>query len=178
MPGFYPDALAAFTALTDGVDYPEAAQVNELQDEILAIETEIGLNAGRRAVGAYCVSATDSLAVADGVFYFPPIPSFLDGMVVIDVQVAVFVKSTSGLPTVQIARGRQAAPTSAYTFADVLTTKASIDANEYSSLTATTPPVINSGNADILTGDLFRVDVDITGTGTKGLFVTVILGRP
>lgn len=41
----FPTTVKSFTAKTDGVDYPQAEHVNSLQDEVSAIETEIGTTA-------------------------------------------------------------------------------------------------------------------------------------
>jgi hypothetical protein len=40
----YPGAIASFTTKTDGVDYPQAAHINSLQNEVVAIETALGTN--------------------------------------------------------------------------------------------------------------------------------------
>jgi len=41
----FPTTVKTYTSKTDGVDYPQAAHVNELQDEVTAIETDIGTTA-------------------------------------------------------------------------------------------------------------------------------------
>ncbi len=38
MPAFYPSGVKTFTTKQDGVDYPQASHINELQDEVTAIE--------------------------------------------------------------------------------------------------------------------------------------------
>lgn len=53
---------------------------------------------------------------------------------------------------------------------EILSTKISIDAGEYGSHTATTPPVISG--AVVAENDVYTYDVDGAGTGTKGLTVT------
>jgi hypothetical protein len=40
----YPGAIASFPTLTDNVDYPQAAHINNLQNEVVAIETALGTN--------------------------------------------------------------------------------------------------------------------------------------
>jgi len=42
MPASYPSSIKTFTAKVDAVDYPQAVHVNDLQDEVNAIETELG----------------------------------------------------------------------------------------------------------------------------------------
>jgi hypothetical protein len=41
MPASYPGSVKSFTTKTDGVDYVMAAHVNEIQDEIAAVETDL-----------------------------------------------------------------------------------------------------------------------------------------
>lgn len=106
------------------------------------------------------------------------IPSTMNGMNIVEVGANVYTTSSSGTPTIQIARGRQASATSAHSFVDVLSTRITIDANEYDSKDATTAPVINTSNDDLATGDLICGDIDVTGTGTKGLSFRVIARLP
>lgn len=42
----YPSSIVSYTAKTDGVDYPQAAHINSLQDEVAAIETALKANFG------------------------------------------------------------------------------------------------------------------------------------
>jgi hypothetical protein len=60
----------------------------------------------------------------------------------------------------------------------MLTTKISIDASEFTSYTAAAAPVIDTGNDDVATGDLLAVDVDVAGTGAKGLGVLLTFTLP
>ena len=62
--------------------------------------------------------------------------------------------------------------------ADMLTTKITIDASEFTSYTAATAPVIDTGNDDVATGDLIAIDVDVAGTGAKGLGVILTFQMP
>ena len=87
----------------------------------------------------------------------------IGGRNLIDADAYVTTVSSSGLPTVQIRNITQTA--------DMLTTKITIDASEFTSYTAATAPVIDTGNDDVATGDLLAVDVDVAGTGAKGLGV-------
>jgi hypothetical protein len=41
----FPTSVKSFTSKVDGVDYPQAVHVNDLQDEVNAIETDIGTTA-------------------------------------------------------------------------------------------------------------------------------------
>lgn len=54
---------------------------------------------------------------------------------------------------------------------DMLSTAVTVDANEFSSYTAATAPVIDTAHAVVAAGDLVAVDVDAAGTGAQGLGV-------
>lgn len=58
----------------------------------------------------------------------------------------------------------------------MLTTRITIDVSENCSYTAAAPPVIDAGNDDVATGDILAIDVDVAGTGTKGLIVILTFG--
>ena len=60
---------------------------------------------------------------------------------------------------------------------DILSTRITIDVNEKDSKTAATPAVINQSNNTVNHGDEIRIDVDIAGTGTKGLEVRMGLRK-
>lgn len=94
------------------------------------------------------------------------IPQEINGWVLTGAHAYVTTVSSSGLPTVQIHNITDAV--------DILSTRITIDANEFTSYTATTAPVINTSNDDVATGDRLRVDVDVAGTGTKGLGVILV----
>ena len=61
---------------------------------------------------------------------------------------------------------------------DMLSVLITIDVAEVDSTTATTPPVIDTAVDDVVTADIIRVDVDIAGTGTKGLEVRMQFKTP
>lgn len=114
--------------------------------------------------------------LGDGAFYFP-IPLELNEREIISVSAFCYTASSSSTPTVQIWRGRRATPTTnPPTWSQVLSTAITIDVNEYSSSTASVQPVVDSGNADLLTGDILKIDIDGIGTGTKGLDVSIKIG--
>ena len=129
--------------------------------------------ADSRAVSVEVFSYNVPLAVGDGKRYLGPMPSLMVGYNLTKVTITVYVPSTSGKPTVQVARGRQATPTTAHAWVDTLSTLVTIDVNEYSSLNATVSAVVNTGYDDVAEGDLFRIDLDVTGTGTTGWWVTL-----
>lgn len=106
------------------------------------------------------VPETDALAVGDGFMYWT-VPDNLNNYTIVKAAAAVYTASSSGLPTVQIQKAN----------VDVLSTKITIDANETSSYTAATQPVIDNAQKTLTTGQVIRIDVDVAGTGTKGLDV-------
>ncbi len=114
------------------------------------------------------ISDTATLTTGDAQMVFA-IPKDLNGANLVDAQAFVTTVSSSGLPTVQIRNATQTA--------DMLTTKVSIDVSEFTSYTAATPRVIDASNDDVATGDLIAIDVDVAGTGAKGLGVILAFGR-
>ena len=114
-------------------------------------------------------NSTSSLSTGDGQAYLV-IPSDFNGMNLVDAQAAVSTVSSSGLPTIQIANVTDGV--------DMLSTKITIDANERTSYTAATPAVIDTTKDDVVTGDLLRIDVDVAGTGAKGLVVILTFQLP
>jgi hypothetical protein len=120
---------------------------------------------GPTPVGRYEIKVfADDTVVTTGAGKFVfEIPPDLDGTNLTFVRAFVTTVSSSGLPTVQIRNVTQAA--------DMLTTKVTIDASEKSSRTATTAAVIDTANDDAADGDQIAVDVDVAGTGAKGLGV-------
>ncbi len=113
--------------------------------------------------------AGSAITTGDGKAYWR-VPSTIGGMDLVSVAAAVTTVSSSGIPTVQIANVTQAA--------DMLTTKLTIDASETDSSTAATAAVIDTGNDDVATGDMLRVDIDVAGTGAKGLMVEMQFRLP
>lgn len=109
------------------------------------------------------------LATGDGKAYLT-VPAAWNGKSVLSIHAGLTTASSSGTPTVQVARIRGGTPV------DVLSTAITIDANELNSYTAATPPVVNTANDDLSTGDLLRVDTDVAGTGAKGLMVMIAVG--
>jgi hypothetical protein len=110
---------------------------------------------------------TDALATGDGKFIFA-VPEDLDGANLLSAEGYVTTVSSSGLPTVQI---RNVTDT-----VDMLSTRITIDVSEFTSYTATTPSVVNTANSAVSTGDRIAVDVDVAGTGAKGLGVILVFG--
>lgn len=108
-----------------------------------------------------------NLATGDGRAQFA-VPSPYNGLNLIDADAFVTTVSSAGTPTVQIRNATQAA--------DMLSTRITIDASEFTSFTAAAAPVIDAANDDVATGDIIAVDVDVAGTGAKGLGVILRWG--
>jgi hypothetical protein len=113
----------------------------------------------------------DALTTGDGKAYFR-IDDYVTGMNLVGVGASVSTVSSSGAPTVQIRRVRSGTPV------DMLSTALTIDTSERDSSTAAVAAVINTSNDDTLTGDQIYIDIDVAGTGTKGLCVTLNFQTP
>jgi hypothetical protein len=124
---------------------------------------------GKRVIEIQVIDAATSVATGDGKAYIV-IPSELNGYNLVDADAGVITVSSSGTPTVQIYNLTQTA--------DMLSTLITIDANEYTSYTAATAPIIDTTNDDVATGDILRIDIDAAGTGTKGLIIILSFQLP
>lgn len=167
---------ANITILVNTVDCPYCLMATwdatSIQNSINTINTNLS-NAkyDKRIIEIVALDGTTPLSVKDllGDFYFI-IPSDLDGWYLVDADATVFTVSSSGLPTFQIhnlSLGQ-----------DILSTKITIDANEYSSFSAATQPVINNTYKTVNTGQLIRFDGDVAGTGTKGALFILVFQKP
>jgi hypothetical protein len=106
------------------------------------------------------ISDVQVLETGDGKFIFA-VSDDMDGMVLVDADAYITTVSSSGLPTIQLRNITQAV--------DMLSTRITIDVSEFTSYTAATPPVINAANDDVAVADRIAIDVDVAGTGAKGL---------
>lgn len=105
-----------------------------------------------------------TLTTGDGKAYFR-VPIEMNEWSLIRVAASVSTVSSSGTPTIQIRNATQSV--------DMLSTSITIDANENDSKDAATPVDINIDNSTVVEGDQVNVDVDVAGTGAKGLFVSL-----
>lgn len=132
------------------------------------LDVTAGTAAVRRIVEIQVTDpAGSALTTGDGKAYFV-VPSDLNGLNLIDADAFNITASSSGTPTVMIHNLTDTA--------DMLSTAITIDANEKTSFSAAVPPVINTSTDDVATGDIIRIDVDVAGTGTKGLGVILVFG--
>jgi hypothetical protein len=108
-----------------------------------------------------------TFSTGDGAFIFA-IPEDLNGQSLLSAHAYVTTVSTSGLPTVRL-RNLTTGNT-------ITSTNISIDVNEFTSYTATTPPVINPSFDQVSTADRISIDVTVSGSGAKGLGVLLGFG--
>jgi hypothetical protein len=113
--------------------------------------------------------AGSAITTGDGKAYYR-ISSALNGMNLVSVAAALTTVSSSGIPTVQIANVTDSV--------DMLSTKLTIDASETDSATAATAAVIDAAHDDVATADMLRIDIDVAGTGAKGLIVQMQFRKP
>lgn len=157
-------ALAALTTTSFGRAFLTLADAS-------ASRAAIGLTGAQQRVMEVIVTDPNGavLTTGDGkanIF----IPAALNGMNLVLAHAAVTTVSSSGLPTIQIANVTDAV--------DMLSTRITIDASEKTSHTAATPSVIDTSKDDVTTGDELRIDVDVAGTGTKGLVIILTFEAP
>jgi len=116
-----------------------------------------------------CVADGIGPAVGNGITHIT-IPSTLNGKNLLSVEAHVYTAGTGGsLTSIQIHNLTDAQ--------DILSTPITIDLNEKDSSTAATPPVI-SGNNNVSTGDVLRIDVDAVATNTLGLEIRMVFTSP
>lgn len=167
--------LAAATAAAQGaVELATAAETTTGTDATRAVTPDglAGSEYGVEVVGIMASDMSTAITTGDGKAGFM-VPTKLNGWNLIRANAGLLAaQSTSGTPTVQVRRVRSGTP------ADMLSTKITIDANESTSHTAATAAVIDTANDDVATGDLIYVDVDVAGTGAKGLIVNLSFQAP
>ncbi|MCX6069457.1 MAG: hypothetical protein NTU91_01155 [Chloroflexi bacterium] len=98
------------------------------------------------------------------------IPPEVSGMNLVYVHAFNLTPSAVGIPTFQIANVTDATV--------MLSTKLTIDATETGSNTAAVPAVIDTTKDDVVTNDILAVNVDVAGSTTKGVYITVGFGFP
>lgn len=124
----------------------------------------IGSDLGKRVIQVKVIDDLTTLTTGDGKVIFL-IPQELNGYNLVGANAFVSTVSSSGTPTIQIRNVTDAV--------DMLSTRITIDANEYTSYTAAAAAVVNTTYDDVATGDRLAVDVDVAGTGAKGLGIVL-----
>lgn len=84
------------------------------------------------------------------------------------IRTSVNTVSSSGLPTTNVKKNGST----------VFTTKSTIDVSEKTSVTAATPSVLTANPVAVADDDEFTIDIDVAGTGAKGLKVWLLGWRP
>jgi len=164
--------VAASLTQVGHVEIATAAETTTGTDAGRAVSPDglAGSDYGKRVVGILVSDpGGDAITTGDGKMYFR-VPSVMNGWNLVGVAMSLTTASSSGIPTVQIRNSTQAA--------DMLTTKLTIDANETDSSTAAAAAVIDTANDDVATGDKIHIDIDVAGTGAKGLFVEMVWQLP
>ena len=165
---------AASDSATGVVELATAAETTTGTDATRAVTPDglAGSEFGVKLVEIMASDMTTAITTGDGKAGFM-VPASMNGMNLVRAHAALLgAQSSSGTPTVQLRRVRSGSA------ADMLSTKITIDANESTSHTAATAPVIDTANDDAATADLIYVDVDVAGTGAKGLLVTLEFQLP
>jgi hypothetical protein len=162
---------AASDTVAGKVELATAAETTTGTDTSRAVTPDglAGSGYGKRIIQLKIMADATTVTTGDGKLIFC-IPSDLNGWNLVDADAFVTTVSSSGAPTVQIRNITQTA--------DMLSTLITIDANEFTSYTAATAPVIDTNNDDVATGDLIAIDVDGAGTGAKGLGVILVFQLP
>ena len=167
-----PTVVAASDIVAGKVELATAAETTTGTDAGRAVTPDglAGSGYGVRVIGILVSDPQGSaITTGDGKVCFR-IPSVMNGWNLIAVAGALSTVSSSGIPTVQLRRSRRASATTR-TDVDMLSTLLTIDATEFDSVDAAAAAVINAANDDVNTGDMIYVDIDVAGTGAKGLFV-------
>jgi hypothetical protein len=155
-----------------GVPAAVAADLNTGTNVAKAVTADAlaGSNFGKAVITLLVTDPNGAaLSTGDGKAYYR-VPSALNGMNLVAVAAALITESSVGIPTIQIANVTDAV--------DMLSTKLTIDATEKDSSTAAAAAVINAVNDDVATADMLRIDVDVAGTGAKGLIVEMQFQLP
>ena len=128
-----------------------------------------GSNIGTRMIQLKVCDNATALTTGDGKIIFM-IPEEMNGMNLVKAHAMVSTVSSSGTPTIQIRNVTDSV--------DMLSTRITIDASEYTSYTAATAPVIDTTKDDVATGDRIAIDVDSAGSGAKGLTIFLAFRLP
>lgn len=117
-----------------------------------------------------CFDSATEVTTGDGAAYFV-VPASMNGWNLVSVEASNLTAAAtgSGVQTtdIQVHNLTQAA--------DMLSTKLTIDEDEFNSSTATAA-VIDAANDDVATGDRLRIDVDAVPSTTGGTGLVVTLG--
>lgn len=134
--------------------------LGDLQDEIDVLKTQ------KEIVYLQVIRATVDIYLGDGAMFFS-IPPEVNTFKIIGIEGYVYTVSSSGNVLVQLHN--------ISTSQDVLSTPLRIDQGGFNSLASSARPVINTAQNTVLSGNIFRIDIDSIGTGVKGLDISLSL---
>lgn len=162
---------AASDTVASVVEIATAAETTTGTDAGRAVSPDglAGSDYGKRIAEIKVVDDATALTTGDGKFSLF-IPAALNGYNLVAAHACVSTVSSSGTPTYQIRNVTDSQ--------DMLSTAITIDANEKTSYTAATPPVINTTYDDVATGDEIAIDKDVAGTGEKGDTIILTFQAP
>lgn len=169
---FAATVLSASTTQAGKIEVATAAETTTGTDAGRAVSPDglAGSDYGKRVVQIQVSDPNGSaITTGDGKAYFR-VPSVLNGYNLVEVAAHITTVSSSGTPTIQIANVTDTV--------DMLSTKITIDANEKDSSTAAAAAVIDTTKDDVATADELRIDIDVAGTGAKGLIVELTFQLP
>lgn len=158
-----PSVIAASTSQAGKVELADLTETNAGSSATLAVTPDglAGSYAGTKSVNIIVTGPTTNAATGDGKAYLT-IPDACNGMNLVRATATVVTAGTTGATTIQIRNATQAA--------DMLSGVISIASGG----TVATAGTIDTGNDDVATNDVLRVDVDsISTTPPKGLIVVL-----
>ncbi len=163
----------------DGWVSPSSTTVPGLAEAAIASEVTTGTDAARavtpdalagseygKRMVEVALNAGTALAVTDKAYF--RIPSVMNGWNLIEVAAMCKVASTSGAITITVKNGATS----------MLSTNITIDQDEYDTLTAATPAVIDTANDGVATGAQIEVAVSGAGVGVTYLVVELTFQLP
>lgn len=122
-----------------------------------------------RTITVAVSNPNNDLVTGDNQAYFR-VPADMNGWILTASACSVSTVSGGAAPTVMVRNS--------ITANDMYSTALTIDATEKDSKDATVPVVINASFDDVSTGDQLAHDVDVAGTGTRGLVCSHTLTAP
>jgi len=156
------------TELAQGVTASSHSNLTDLDNDD---HTQYALVDGTRIPDTTYViqtSPSETILTGNGVLYFT-VPSSENGRVLKSAHAAVVVESNVDPIQLQIYNITQTV--------NMLSTIMEIDTGEFSTYTATTPPVVDTDNDDVSTGDRLRIDIQDDGNdAAEGLEIHLVFG--
>jgi len=151
--------ISALTAATTPLAGTELVPL--VQSSATRRATVAQIRDAREIIQLSCSDLTTALAPATNVGYVRAPRAFM----ITAIRASLLTASSSGVVTIDVNKNGST----------ILSTKLTIDANETTSVTAATPPVIS--DTAVADDDLLAIDIDGAGTNAAGLILTFI-GTP